>query len=72
MKAQADLHQRIAKAHQNAAKCLDKGNKPQSECSNQLIQECQSTGASPQCMPQEQQQQQGGQQPEQEQKQQPY
>jgi hypothetical protein len=51
MKARADLEERIAQAHKNAADCLKSGKKTESDCNLQLSKECEATGASQQCMP---------------------
>jgi len=51
LKAQAELHERIAKAHNNAGKCLTDEKRPESECLAQLSKECEAAGATAQCMP---------------------
>jgi hypothetical protein len=50
LKARADLHERISKAHKNAASCLKDGKRSESDCATQLSKECQATGASKDCM----------------------
>ncbi len=50
LKARADLHERISKAHKNAADCLKGGKRSESDCTAQLSKECEATGASKECM----------------------